>query len=196
MDKTRIMIIALIGSHGTGKTTVSEAIKSNHPEFLYFTEVVRKQIPAFGYKTPYEIVDDVGIGVFEVMMINSWSVIDPKVNTVLDTNKIIITDRSAVDNYAYYLTLRKKEIDGKLDTLVKRMAQHYTSLVNQFIFFPIGIFPLVPDEMRPADITYQENMHENIKQALLDLGVPNEKIYHLQTSEVTNRIKEVISLIK
>ncbi len=77
------MIIALTGAHGTGKTTVFDVLKKKYPSFVYFTEGVRHQVPAFGYSNPYDIVNEIGIGAFELMNINSWSIIDPKSNSLL-----------------------------------------------------------------------------------------------------------------
>tara|TARA_Y100000310_G_C20522026_1_gene734150 strand:- start:32 stop:601 length:570 start_codon:yes stop_codon:yes gene_type:complete len=184
------MITALVGAHGTGKTTVFKVIKERHPDWLYFTEGVRHQVPAFGYESPYEIVDEIGIGAFELMNVNSWSVIDPGVNTLLRGDESIITDRSVVDNFAYYLTLRQEPFEG--EQLLRNMATHYASLVDTFVYFPIGIFPLIGDSMRPQDEEYQRRHDANIKIAFQELGVPQEKIHMLEAISVEARVKEIL----
>ena len=189
------MIISLVGSHGTGKTAVFEQIRLKHPEYQYFKEGVRHQVPSFGYGDPYKIVDEYGIGIFEVMNINSWSVIDPNVNTRLDTNGTIVTDRSSVDNYAYFLTL-KKQGDIKLQRIIKQMAEYYASLVDRFVYFPTGAVRLQKDHMRPGGDNYQKSVDENIRKAFEDLGVPKPKIHHLQSYSVEERVEEVLGLVE
>lgn len=189
------MIIALIGAHGTGKTSVFNALKTKRPNFLYFSEGTRHQTTVFGYANPYQIVDEVGIGTFEAMNINSWSVIDRKVNTVLDAKKTIITDRSAIDNYGYYLTLKKGRKDVLLGTFIKKMAKHYVSLIDIFIYFPVGVFVLKNDKMRLGDEAYQKKLDKNMRKALSELGIPKAKIHELKSVKIKDRVDEILNLI-
>jgi len=189
------MILALTGSHGTGKTTIFEAIKAGCPDYLYFSEGVRHQVPAFGYSDPHKIVDEIGIGAFELMNINSWSVIDYKVNTALDLKTTIITDRSSIDNYGYYLTLKNKSVDSKVEKLVKNMARYYASLIDIFVYFPIGVFPLKADNMRSGDEDYQNRLDENIMKTFSEFEVPQSKIYRLKPTTVEERVNEILKLI-
>lgn len=196
------MITALVGAHGTGKTTVFNVLKERHPEWAYFTEGVRHQAPAFGYGSPYHIVEEVGIGAFELLNLNSWSVIDPAVNTLLDPERRVVTDRSAVDNYAYFLTLKRQtddpqlqEINARVEPLVRKMARHYASLVDRFIYFPIGKFPLVGDDMRPADTEYQQQMAREMGFAFHSLNVPQIKIHTLEALTIDDRVEEVLQVI-
>lgn len=189
------MITALIGSHGTGKSTVFEELKPHIPEANFFTEGVRHQTPSFGYDNPYQLIGKFGVGAFELVNINSWSVIDPGVNSLLSKTDVVITDRSAVDNYAYFLTLAASEEDLKLLPLIRNMARHYASLVDKYIYFPTGNIELVGDDMRPSDIEYQERVASNIELALDELGVPESKVHQLGSIIVSERVKEVLRVI-
>lgn len=185
--------IALIGTHGVGKTIIFEELKKAHIDYSFFSEGVRHQVTALGYKNPYEIVDEVGIGAFELFNINSWSVID-KTNTLLKEDSVIITDRSAVDNYAYFLTLKKTETDEMLNPLLLKAAKHYAGLIDLFIYFPIK-FKLVGDDMRPDDVDLQQRVDKNIHLALEILGIPKEKIYNLNNDSVQERVVEINQVI-
>lgn len=189
------MLLALVGSQGTGKTTVFNKIKEIRPEYQFFTEGVRHQTLAFGYKNPYEIVDDLGIGVFELMNINSWSVIDPKLNTILNSKENIITDRSSVDNYAYYLCLRQTEPDFGSERLIKSMATYFASLVDVFVYFPLTSIPLVGDDMRKDSKDHQKSVDVNITTAFKELNVPQAKIYTLKAVDLDERVREVLQLL-
>ncbi len=189
------MLIALIGSHGTGKTTVFDAIKKIRPQWQYFSEGVRHQVPAFGFTDPHQIVGEIGIGAFELMNINSWSIIDPQVNSLFNRKIPTFMDRSPIDNYAYYLTL-KGENDVKFEKLVRGMAKHYAGIIDLFVYFPIGIFPLKGDDMRPDDKEYQKRLDQNFREALKELGIPESKIYALKAITVKGRVEEILALTK
>ncbi|MBI4152818.1 ATP-binding protein [Candidatus Woesearchaeota archaeon] len=189
------MLFSLIGAHGTGKTTVFNALQTRHPEWQFFSEGIRHQIPAFGYHTPYELIDAVGIGVFEVMNINSWSVIDPQTNPLINPDNITITDRSVLDNLGYFLTLKQKS-DTKLEPLIRKMVTHYASLTDHWIYFPIGVFPLVGDTMRPQDDSYQQAIDLNIRRALKELKISPKRVHYLSSSNLEGRIDEVLTLIQ
>lgn len=189
------MLLSLIGSHGTGKTSVFKVLKEKHPEWQYFTEGVRHQVPAFGYQSPYDLVADHGICVFEIMNINSWSVIDSRVNPLIGSNMPIITDRSAVDNLAYFLTEKRTQRDEVVEPLVRAMAQHYASLVDRFVYFPVGVFPLVGDEMRKSDLTHQMDVDQNVVRALQELNISEVKVHLLQAKSIEERVEEIERLI-
>lgn len=189
------MNTALVGSHGTGKSVVYKRLHQEFPKAAFFTEGVRYQLPEFGFKDAYEVINKYGVGAFEIFNINSWSVIDPNVNTKLSKNSQIITDRSAVDNYAYFLTLASKT-DEKFKPLVKRMAQYYASLVDRFIYFPVDVIPLVADSMRLDDQKYQKDVDENIHLAFRELGIVPAKIYQLRSITIDDRVSEITKLIK
>ena len=189
------MLISLMGSHGTGKTSVFDIIRNKNPQWQYFTEGVRHQVPSFAYEDPYKIIEEVGVGGFQLMNINSWSVIDPGVNSILDPRKNIVTDRSSIDNYAYYLDLKNTKQDFDSEKLIKGMAKHYASFVDLFVYFPIGLFPLEGDNMRPDDIDYQKRINEQIQVAFNELEVPSSKIHKLESIDLDERVTEVLNII-
>ena len=129
------------------------------------------------------------------MNINSWSVIDPKVNTLLNPNVNIITDRSAIDNYAYYLFHRISDQDFDAETLLRNMAKHYASLNDIFVYFPIGKIPLEGDDMRPESTQYQAQIDRKINLAIKKLEVSESKIYHLKSVDLEERIDEVLQFL-
>ena len=93
------MTIALIGAHGTGKTTVFNLLKSAKPDWQFFGEGVRHLMTAYGYKDPYEMVSEIGAGAFQLMNVNAWSVIDPEANGQFDKNKVAVCDGAVISNF-------------------------------------------------------------------------------------------------
>ncbi|HLF54792.1 MAG TPA: AAA family ATPase [Candidatus Nanoarchaeia archaeon] len=187
--------ISLIGSHGTGKTTIFDKIKEQRPELRYFRESVREFVPALGYASPWDLVREFGIGPFELMNMNSWAVMDPAQNSLLQQNDTIVTDRSAIDNFAYYLTLCTGQTDFDVEELLKRMGQYYASLTTKFVYFPIGAIPLKGDDMRPSDSDLQRRVDENISRAFRILRVPEQKVHLLKSTTIDGRTKEVLEVI-
>ena len=117
-------------------------------------------------------------------------------NTALDPKQDIVTDRSSVDNYAYYLSLKKSKQDLAAEKLIKGMAKHYASLVDIFVYFPTGVFPLEGDKMRPSDVRYQLKVDKNILRAFSELGVKRSRIHTLKSANLNDRLEEVLKLIK
>ncbi len=190
------MLYALTGTHGVGKTSVFEPLKSLCPEAAFFSEAVRHQMKAFGFGHP---IDDFcriyGIGAFEIMNMNAWSVIDPEVNTTLVPGRLVITDRCTVDSLAYYLAMRSTMFDFHLERPVLSMARHYASLYNLFVYFPCGVFPLVGDEMRPDDVAFQRKVDTCLWRAFEMLEVPEKKIHRLQATDADGRIDEILRIL-
>jgi predicted ATPase len=187
--------IALIGSHGTGKSTVFEELKKRKPDYKYFSSAVRHMMPALGYKNAWELINRIGTGQFELMNMSTWAVIDPKQNTQLKPEDTIITDRSAVDYSAYFLTLRERPTDYELGDLIKGIAKHYSSLVDHFIYFPTGVFPFKADHMQLENSDFQEKADTAIPRALHWLGIPEKRVYRLRSAAVEDRVEEALEFI-
>jgi len=190
------MVTSLIGTHGTGKTTVFRELKQARPDWQFLPSPTRHQMKAFKYNDPYKLVDTIGVGQFQLMNMNAWSILDPQVNTALDITKPVITDRSAVDNFAYYLRLREFFSDFRLDCLLTEMARHYISLIDRFIVFPMGVFPLPDDRtIRRLHLSLQKDVDHKIKEVLEKFQVSSDKIYHLQSINVKDRVREILALL-
>ncbi|WKZ29535.1 MAG: AAA family ATPase [Patescibacteria group bacterium] len=190
------MLVALTGTHGVGKTSVFEPLKLLCPEAAFFSEAVRHQMKAFGFGHPInDFCRTYGIGAFELMNMNAWSVIDPAVNTTLLPGRLVITDRCAVDSIAYYLAMRSTVFDSVLERPVLSIARYYASLYDRFVYFPCGVFPLVGDAMRPADAAFQQKVDACLWQAFDLLEVPERKIHRLQATDLDGRLNEMLSLL-
>lgn len=190
------MLVALTGTHGVGKTSVFERLKFLCPEAAFFSEAVRHQMKAFGFGHPInDFCRTYGIGAFELMNMNAWSVIDPAVNTLIATKRLVITDRCTVDSIAYYLAMRSTVIDSLFERPVLSIARHYASLYDRFVYFPCNVFPLVGDEMRPDDAAFQQKVDACLWQAFELLEIPERKIHRLQATDVDGRVDEMLKIL-
>ncbi len=189
------MTISLIGAHGTGKTTIFNLLKAEHPDWQFFGENIRHLMPKFGYQDPYEMAAEVGSGAFQLMNVNAWCMIDPDSNSQFDKTRPAICDGAVISNYIYYQALRKTEADLKLENAFIRVASYYATLIDKFIYFPIGMIPLMADPMRPGDYDFQKRIDDQIPLAFAQLKIPPEKIYKLKTNTPEQRLAEVLSQI-
>ncbi|MBI2548771.1 hypothetical protein HYW21_05465 [Candidatus Woesearchaeota archaeon] len=74
------------------------------------------------------------------------------------------------------------------------MARYYASLVDVFVYFPVGNIPLRGDNMKSADKEYQTLVDEQILVAFKALKVSESRIHRLQSVSVDGRVKEVLGL--
>ncbi len=188
--------ISLIGAHGTGKTTIIDEIKKRHPKYHYLSECVRYLMPRLGYRDAWQIVNEHGAALFELMNINAWSVIDPQQNPLIKPEMTLVIDRSPVDCVGYYYGFRSTKEDFAAENLVKKLATHYASLTDAFVYFPVGVIPLKGDELRPPDIMTQCITDTGIKRALAELRIPESKLHYLQSTSVDERVEEVLKVIE
>ncbi|MEK7545600.1 MAG: AAA family ATPase [Patescibacteria group bacterium] len=189
------MHIGLIGSHGVGKTTALERLKTLRPDMTFHDENVRRLTEIFGLASPFDIVGQYGIGVLALASLNASSIADPAMNPGLDHRRHSVADRAGVDQLAYFLTLRDKPLDDQLEPLVRAAARRRVSLIDRFVYFPIGVFPLVGDAMRPVDLEIQRQVDIGIHKALIQLGIPRERVHRLQSTSVDERAEEILGLL-
>lgn len=185
-------LFPLIGSHGTGKTTVYQALKERKPEYTYFSTPARYLLPRLGYSTTERAARDAGRGALQLMMMNSWTLTDPAQNNALKPTDTVVTDRFAIDTLAYYLMYRETPSDFAIEKIITNLARHYCALATKFIYFPIGTFPVKGDEMRPSDEASQKQIDEQMKQILAGFETPETRIHRLKSTTVDERVKEIL----
>ena len=190
------MHVGLIGTHGVGKTTVFERLKPRRPDAHFFSSPVRHQMKAFGLGHPFDdVCKTYGIGALELLNVSAWSVIDPVVNSALTPGRLVMTDRSVIDNVAYHLAMRANTTDTLLEPLVLSIARYHASLYDAFVYFPCDAFPLVGDARRPASVALQRSVDACVLAAITKLGVPAVKIHRLQAIDVDARVEEILGLL-
>ena len=189
------MTIALCGSLGTGKSTVLEEMQEIRPDWVYFKENVRHQTKAFGYKNPWEIEKLASPEAFELMNMNSFSVIDPEMNPLIIGKKAFI-DGGPANIFAYYLLDRKTPVNRGAEEVMTRMGKYYAGLIKMFVYFPIGAIPLVGDGMRPDDPKYQKRIDQAIEETFKRLKIPTKRIHLLRATSIEDRVKEIMQLVR
>jgi predicted ATPase len=184
------MNVALIGAHGTGKTTTLREIVRQR-SWRHLTEATRYVMPVLQYENPYDFVDKYGIGFYESITISYWCVLDPNHNTIMaNINEVVLLDRSPIDNIAYYYLLRTPHEYLYEDVLLK-LATHHLQYIDLFILFPVGVLDLVPDIMQPKKLQeeYDTVLREIVKNFRVD-------VYEVESATTNERAKEIINVIE
>jgi nicotinamide riboside kinase len=172
--------IVLIGSHGTGKTSLANrmAQELGLPEIK---EVARGIISEAGYRTtaeykaaPVPILAD----------IQRRILIEQMRKEVLLSS--FISDRSVIDIAAYTLYYTN---DNVYSDLARDWANRYYDLI---IYVPI-MFRLQGDGFRDEDEKFQFSIDDIIREQIEKITMP---VYELRADTINRRIQEVKTLLE
>jgi len=166
------MKIALIGTHGTGKTTLAHELTTElkkeglNTEFL--GELARECPLPINEKTTKESQE--------------WIIFTQHLREIEMQNKyeILICDRSILDGYVYYI--RKFGREKTLEEFIKKRIKDYDLIVK----IPINESFLREDGIRSINKEFQEDIDKIFEEILEELEIP------FITHERTSKTKEII----
>jgi len=96
---------------------------------------------------------------------------------------------------AYYYSYLSK-LNESPNKFIEKLAQHYTDMIDFYIYLPTDKIPLISDEMRPIELDFQNKVDEMIKYAIEKLGIDKSKVYEVKSIGIHDRVNEVIDIIK
>lgn len=181
------MVLSITGSHGVGKTSTINYIKKSQSDWIYISEATRKIIPVLGYDNPYKLVDEYGIAFYESIFISQWACLE--VLSIDYKNKIVLLDRSPIDNLAYYY-LHRENHEKIYEPILAKLAKYYLQFIDDYIYFPTGIFEFAPDIMQRTDT--QLFLDKIILNLLKKFEI---KYYTIKEISIDKRAEEVIEYI-
>jgi len=173
--------IALIGTHGTGKTTLAHELTAEskkrgiHTEFL--GELARECPLPINEKQTKEA--------------SEWIIYNQHIREIEFTGKcdVLICDRSVLDGYVYRYNLFGR--DPLLEEFVKAKAKEYEYLIK----VPVREKRLVADGIRSVNPEFQKEIDRLFNYLLIDLKIPfieyrnNEQVMDLIANPI-NAYKE------
>ena len=185
------MFVALIGAHGTGKTSVYSALQEVRPSWLYLPEPARHIAPIIGASFPPDFLEKYGISFLQAIQLSHFCVLDPSLNPSLKLkNSPLILDRSPLDYLAYYYYFRTPA-EEKDEDLMLKLVGYYTNFIDLFIFFPTGVFSLPEDPLTGFEL--QKDIENYLLSFLECVFAP---VYSLESTTVSSRRDEIIGLIE
>lgn len=165
--------IALIGTHGTGKTTLAHEIVSNMKKSSldadFLGEIVRK--------CPFPINEKA------TKKSQIWIILKQILEEMEAEEKtdILVCDRSVLDGYIYYID--KFGRNKVLESLVLQHLKTYDFLVK----VPIREGFLKPDKIRSIDKNFQKRIDTQLDKFLKSL-----KIQYIDYINIQETIKEAL----
>jgi len=141
--------IALVGTHGIGKTTIAYelagAIKRRGERVELITEIARE--------CPFPLNDQATSEAFQ------W-IIARQVQLEIEKGArtgVLICDRSLLDNFAYYIRLYGR--GGEQYEVLNRFCSYWTATYDLLIRLPLASPPF-DDGFRSTDLRFQREIDE------------------------------------
>ncbi|MCL5003777.1 MAG: ATP-binding protein [Patescibacteria group bacterium] len=168
------MKIAVIGSHGTGKTTLAKRI-SGILEFNFIPDVAREAHEkkfAINEQTPPE---------------TQFWILSKQIELERNTEAPWISEKSLLDNLVYgTFSIKDEEVLRVLEKIILRNLDY-----DLIFYLPIE-FGLVDDGLRSLDVGFQEEIDRVYRQLLL-----NKKLKFIElTGGVESRVEQALKYIK
>jgi predicted ATPase len=176
-------VVAISGTHGAGKSTLVEALAVANAEFTVYHEFTRELIALLPYASPYDIVAQNGIAMYEALVLGQWSRLDS------DAAPIVISDRSPIDNLAYYF-LHRSDTEAVHEAFLVALCAAFLPRIKLHIHVPPLPFAVPLDAMQRADT--QGQLADIILGLYARFGV---HFITLHSHDLQDRVRESLGLI-
>ena len=175
--------ITVTGAHGVGKTSLIEEVTAqatNREDISVIREPAR-EIAKLGFYVNDKISLDgvleyLGYCLAEVRQVQS---------------KLVLTDRSILDLYAYTRDQFPHRFSYSLEKLIVEQIHAEKHRTRLYVYLPIE-FPMEQDELRPADLEYQAYIDGVIQELLGHFRMPTLEVRG-SIEERSSKLLEAIS---
>jgi len=159
-----------MGAHGTGKTSMAQAMLDGPFSSFSLVPSTARQIKAYGYPINREATELSQILVPLLRMVDEAEAFTNQHNRMYKQG--LISDRTLVDSLAYtmYQNLHVWESGDLIENVTLRLAQMHINTYNVLLYFPI-YWDNVDDGVRDPDEQYRRDIDNNIKTILELLGI-------------------------
>ena len=167
--------ITIMGSHGTGKTTLAKAL-AERLGFTYIHDIVREEAVKKGFVINENTPPEVQLW----LLMRQWEL-------ETTTSGSWIADKSLFDYLVYGdLVIKDKDIKNVIRKIVRNNANY------DFIFYLPIEFPMEEDGIRSVDPKFREEIDRLFRKCLDEFGVK----YIELTGSVEERINRALKYIK
>lgn len=157
------MKIAIIGTHSTGKTTLIKRLVERLTELGHRVVI----LPEFARLCPFPINEDTTLAA------QAW-IQETQIReegAVNHTDRILICDRSTLDNFAYFSRIAEKLENAEyLKPWEKKAAAHMRTYDAVFKTAKLDLLP-EDDKQRSLDADFRNDIDERIHSLLAKHGV-------------------------
>jgi len=143
------MKIALVGTEGTGKTTLAKAVSEKY-NIPYVDECAR----IISKETGIKVREDNSDKLYEFQI----KCLEMKLKEESKYDEFI-ADRSTIDNLVYYLRWVANDKDSELNEKYCRKCIQNIRTYDKIVLMEPKYLSLVKDEIRTGNIWYRESIH-------------------------------------
>lgn len=189
------MIISIIGSHGTGKTTLGNSLIAKlGNEWSVFDDYYRKTAQQLSYKTPQDAV----LENQAISQISSTAMAGAAFGAMfewlesIEGHGIIDTGPPSILAYHRYWL---KVCDTPISPYMLRLAKTISQKIDAFCYLPMGKITLENDGIRSTDTIFQKDIDQWVLCNNTDLEVHESKVLMVESTEIDERTEECIKMI-
>ncbi len=153
------MKIAIVGTHGTGKSTLSYMIAAHYKKLGKKVKVIQEVARACPFPINHGMTKEAALWIY---LEHSRQELEAEIG-----HDVIVCDRSVYDSFAYAKHF-KLLISHEMDYLERSAIKHFKAY--QSIFFVNPDMPLQSDGIRPNDIKFQKDVHDIFEDTLSDIS--------------------------
>lgn len=187
------MLVAFIGSHGTGKTTTCSALhKQLGKQWPVFDDAYRKQSRLLGYKRPKEAVPENNKAIVVTSMasaalgaLQEWCQKNKK------QGLIDLGPPALLAYHRYWM----KICDTPVSPFLLKMCRYISDQIDLYIYLPTEVIPLVSDNTRNNDPIFQKDIDQWVKRNLTELNISSERVLIPKASSIEGRVAEILKRI-
>ena len=160
------MKIAVVGTHGTGKTTLATKLYLHAVEHGYNTRLI------------HEVARDCPLGINEKFNLKSaaW-IVSEHIKRELDAEakgaKIIICDRSAIDPSMYLKPIVDNRVDDSIAMQLWVLGYRWLQTYDYIVWMRPSGQKIQDDGIRAVDLAFQQQVDENFS---VTMGIAKEEL--------------------
>lgn len=181
------MKIAIVGSHGVGKTSLMDKLENDveFRDYYFYPEAVR-EVSRLGFPYNEASTDCSQLAMLALHLLH------------VTRNLDMVTDRFIVDSLIYAQILKSKgaEISQDCIDILRKYWYKYKDKIDLYVYCPAE-WEIKDDNFRMTD-TYMRDMVSTLMLAQLYLDIPQERflIVHGETDERKEQVKKYLKTLK
>lgn len=180
------MRIAIVGSHGVGKTSLMNEFQKDADfyDYNFYSEAVR-EVSRLGFPYNEASTDCSQLAMLALHLLHTRS-------------ENMITDRYIIDGYIYSNILKTKgsDISDECIEILKNYWKKYKNKIDLYVFCPAE-WEIKDDNFRMTDTSLRDKI-STLMLAQLYLDIPQERflIMHGSTNERKEQVKKYLKILK
>lgn len=181
------MKIAIVGSHGVGKTSLMDKLENDvdFRDYYFYPEAVR-EVSRLGFPYNEASTDCSQLAMLALHLLH------------ISKTEDMVTDRFIVDSLIYAQILKSKgsEISKDCIDILRKYWDKYKNKIDLYVYCPAE-WEIKNDNFRMTD-EYMRDMVSTLMLAQLYMDIPQKKflIVHGSTMERKEQVKQYIKVLK